>query len=146
MVSENSFIHKEAFRLLCDQELGSGMSRTTFSSRLLPNSVIKVEDSAGNFQNVVEWETWHRVQGTEFERWFAPCEQISPCGSVLIMKRTVPAQDRQYPEKMPVFLTDFKRQNYGLLNGKLVCHDYGSHLMLENGMTKRMKKVEWWQA
>lgn len=24
------------------------------------------------------------------------------------------------------------------------CHDYGTHLMFEHGMTKRMVKADWW--
>src|SRR5690606_7513149 len=134
-MSDNQFVHKEAFKLLCGERLGSGISRVTFAGNMHPDCVVKVEEGAGSFQNVIEWETWHRVIGTEFEKWFAPCRWISPCGAILVMERTQPGPDDSYPEKMPVFLTDFKRQNYGFLKGNLVCHDYGLHLMLEKGMT-----------
>lgn len=140
---DNGFIHKEAFRVLCDDEIGRGISRVTYSSKLLPDYVIKVEENSKWFQNVMEWEVWDRVRFTPYARWFAPCVEISPCGGVLIMKRTEPAQKSKYPDKMPAFFTDFKRENYGLLNGKIVCHDYGCNLLMENGMTKRMRKVEW---
>lgn len=143
-MSDNPAIHRDVFHLLCDQQIGHGMSRSTFSSKLLPNSVVKVEDYAGRFQNVVEWETWQRVRGTPFERWFAPCEWISPNGSVLVMARTTPAT--KFPSTMPVFLTDFKRTNYGLYKGRLVCHDYGTHLMFEHGMSKRERRAEWYDA
>jgi hypothetical protein len=45
---------------------------------------------------------------------------------------------------MPAFFTDLKRENFGLLLGRLVCHDYGVNLLMENGMTKRMRKANWW--
>ncbi|SOY56850.1 hypothetical protein [Cupriavidus taiwanensis] len=143
-MSDNSFIHRDAFNLLCGDRIGYGMSRSVFSSRLLPDCVVKVEEDAGRFQNIVEWETWQRVQGTDVEKWFAPCRWISPNGSVLVMARTTPAI--AYPEKMPVFLCDFKRTNYGLYDGRLVCHDYGTSLIFEHGMTKRMRKADWWDA
>lgn len=141
-MSTNTAIHRDLFHLLCDQQIGYGIARTVWSSRVLPSSVIKVEENAGSFQNVAEWQVWEAVKGTQFERWFAPCEWISANGSVLIQAKTVPAL--KYPERLPVFLTDTKRANYGLYKGRFVCHDYGKHLLLENGMTRRERKVEWW--
>jgi hypothetical protein len=141
-MSEYVHAHREAFNLLCDQLIGTGIGRQVFSSAVFKDAVIKVESSAGSFQNIIEWETWQRIKETKFAKWFAPCVHISPCGSLLIMAKTVPALE--YPEQMPAFLTDFKRANYGMLNGQFVCHDYGTNLLFENGMTKRMKKVEWW--
>lgn len=143
-MSDNAFVHRDAFNLLCDDRIGYGMSRSVFTSRLLPDSVVKVEERAGRFQNVVEWETWLRVQETEVEKWFAPCRWISPNGSVLVMARTTPALE--YPDKMPVFLCDFKRTNYGMYDGRLVCHDYGTSQIFEHGMSKRKRKAEWWDA
>ena len=146
---ENSAMHREAFDLLCGDLLGRGMSRMVFASKLLPDCVVKVEEGAGQFQNVIEWETWQRVMGTPYSRWFAQCKWISPNGSVLIMERTRPPGLDDYPERMPVFLTDMKRTNYGMArsNGDiswLVCHDYGTSLLFEHGMTKRMKKANWY--
>lgn len=153
-MSDNSATWRQAFDLLCDQRIGYGMSRSVFSSKILPDCVIKVEDTAGRFQNIVKWETWQRVRDTPFSRWFAACRWISPTGTILVMERTRPPAPEEYPEKMPAFLCDFKRTNYGISmlpdskSGKpsnvLVCHDYGTHLMFENGMTKRMRKAEWW--
>lgn len=146
--------HREAFHLLCDQRIGGGMSREVYSSKILPDCVIKVEDGAGRFQNIVEWETWQRVMDTPYSRWFAACRWISPNGQILIMERTIPPGPADYPERMPVFLCDYKRTNYGLSQltvaetGKpshvFVCHDYGTNQLFEHGLTKRMRKVEWW--
>lgn len=156
MTDTDSATYRQAFDLLCDQLLGRGMSRNVFSSKILPDCVIKVEDGAGSFQNVIEWETWQRVKDTSASRWFAACRWISPNGTILVMERTRPAAPSEFPESMPTFLCDFKRTNYGMVQsatrtGKpgqewFVCHDYGTHLMFENGMTKRMRKVEWWDA
>jgi hypothetical protein len=140
-LSDNATIHRETFWMLVDERLGGGMSRSVWSSKVLPDMVVKVEDAAEHFQNVVEWETWQRVKGTAYERWFAPCEAISPCGAVLLMARTKPAA--RYPDKMPAFLCDFKRTNYGVYKGRVVCHDYGTNMLFENGMTKRMWKANW---
>jgi hypothetical protein len=141
-MSTNGSVHKEAFWLLCDDRLGGGMSREVYSSKLMPDSVIKIEDVSCHFQNVIEWETWQMVRNTPAEKWFAPCEFISPCGVILVMAKTI--QSNKYPEKMPVFLSDFKKGNYGLYRGNLVCHDYGTNLSMHHGLfTKRVRKANW---
>ncbi|SEL12585.1 hypothetical protein SAMN05216359_105288 [Roseateles sp. YR242] len=148
---------RQAFDLLCDEQIGYGMSRKVFSSKILPDCVIKVEEAAGRFQNIVEWETWNRVKGTEHSRWFAACRWISPNGAILIMERTRPPAPGEFLDRMPAYLCDFKRTNYGMARAEgrhpgepgkdwLVCHDYGTNLLFENGMTKRMHKAEWWDA
>lgn len=144
-------VHVEAFDLLCDERIGRGMSREVFSSKLLPDCVIKIEQGAGQFQNVVEWETWQRVRDTPASRWFAACKWISPNGHILIMERTRPPAPSEFPDKVPVFLTDLKRTNYGMAKSDgerewFVCHDYGTHLMFEHGMSKRLRKADWWDA
>lgn len=142
-MSDNTTVHREAFWMLCDKLIGGGMSRQVFDSRVLLDSVIKVEEAAGCFQNVAEWQVWQHVQGTAFEKWFAPCEHISPSGTVLVMAKTAPAHS--FPDKMPAFLTDLKHGNFGMYEGRLVCHDYGMHLLFENGMTSRMRKAHWFK-
>lgn len=142
---------EEAFNLLCDECIGRGMSRIVYTSRLLPDCVIKVETGAGMFQNVIEWETWQRVVNTPASRWFAECKWIGAAGRILIMERTRPPTPSEFPDKVPVYLTDLKRTNYGMSTGKadsqwLVCHDYGTHRLFEHGMTKRLKKADWFDA
>lgn len=137
--------HIGAFQLLCSEKIGSGMSRQVYTGELFPDCVTKVE-AEGRFQNVMEWETWRRVEHTAYAKWFAPCRWISDNGRVLVMEKTRPAIESEFPEKIPVFLTDTKRANFGVLNGRLVCHDYGSHLLMENGMVGRMKKAAWWDG
>lgn len=140
-MSDNAAMHRELFWTLCDDRIGTGMSREVWSSKVLPNSVIKVESASGKFQNIMEWEIWNWVKGTEYDKWFAPCEWISPNGSVLIMAKTASAA--KYPNKLPVFLTDTKKSNYGMLGNRFVCHDYGVTTLLTFGMSKRERKVRW---
>lgn len=145
----SNHIHEEAFNLLCGELIGRGMSRQVFACHLRDDLVVKSETGHGNFQNVTEWQVWQAVRDTPMAIHFAPCHSISPCGAVLIQSRTRPAGMDEFPRLMPAFLTDFKRTNYGVIVGKkgerkFVCHDYGLHLLLENGMTKRTRLAYWW--
>jgi hypothetical protein len=148
---------EEAFNLLCGEKLGAGISREVFACALLPGYVVKVETDRERFQNIIEWETWNIVQGTDASRWFAECKWISPNGKLLIQERTRPAGPLDYPERIPIWFTDTKRTNWGMARSKkkdgsdgrewLVCHDYGTSLMLQDGTTtKRTKKAEWYEA
>ena len=122
------------------------MSRVVYECKLDPTLVVKVEETAGQFQNVIEWETWKRVQDTPYSRWFAKPHSISDNSCILLMERTQPPQPQQFLAQMPVFLCDFKRTNFGMSGKWLVCHDYGTNLLFEHGMTKRMKKAHWYDA
>ena len=148
---------EEAFNLLCGDKIGYGMSREVFECALLPGYVVKVETDRERFQNIMEWETWRIVSGTASSRWFAECKWISPNGKVLIQERTRPAGLLEFPERIPLWFTDTKRSNWGMARAKnkdgspgkewLVCHDYGTSLMLQDGTTtKRLKKAEWYDA
>lgn len=143
---------EDAFNLLCNDKIGSGIARVVYDSVLLPDCVIKVEQAPHSFQNIIEWQVWQHVSETEHSKWFAQCRHISPCGRILVMEKTRPALE--FPEKIPAYFTDTKRENFGVSmlpdpkSGKpsmrFVCHDYGCHLFHEFGMTKRMKNAEWW--
>ena len=141
-MNEFNFMDSELKRLVLQNKIGAGAGRTVYVCDFVPGLVFKVEDQARSFQNVIEWETWERIRETKLARWFAPCVAISPCGGILVMKRTEPLT--HFPDRMPVFFTDFKRANYGELAGEPVCHDYGTNLLMENGMSSRLKKVKWW--
>ena len=134
-------VEADFVNMFCGEQLGSGVSRDTFRARLDPTCVIKIEKE-NCFQNVIEHETWDRIKYTELAKWFAPVVAISPCGRVLMQKY---AKDLIVPpERLPAFFTDFSRENYGLIGKQVVARDYGFHLMLEKGMTNRMRKVRYW--
>lgn len=146
--------HQEAFDLLCGKLLGRGMSRNVFECKLLPDCVVKVENDEGFFQNIKEWETWQRIKYTKHSAWFAECSWISGNGQILIMEKTVPCYPKDLPEMVPAYLTDLKSENFGMsqlkdpktgeVTNRFVCHDYGSTLLMEKGMTSKMKKADWW--
>jgi hypothetical protein len=107
------------------EELGSGMSRTVFIHPFDETKVIKVENSSTNFQNVLEWQFWQDYKHcNNISKWLAPCHAISDSGTFLIMSRTEPVPKVKIPKKLPKFLTDHKPENIGLLNNRIVCHDY----------------------
>ncbi len=141
----SEFIHKEAFNLLATELIGSGAARKVFSCSLRPDCVVKVEEGSKSFQNITEWQTWQQVQGLPQAKWFAPCLDISPCGSVLVMRRTEPAPKGQLPSRLPAFFTDLKRTNFGLLDGRFVCHDYGISNLISHGLLAGMVKATWWE-
>jgi hypothetical protein len=141
---------RELWNLICGSVLGQGSARTVYEHCLDSGLVLKVESGAGSFQNVLEWETWEQVRDTEHARWFAPCVAISPCGGVLVQRRTV--QPKAYPDLVPNFFTDLKLTNFGTLlpykdeEERFVCHDYGFTRLMGLGLTKRMAKPNWWRA
>lgn len=138
-------IKEDAFNFLCGRLIGRGMTRDVFECNLRKDVVIKVEtpEVRCHFQNIQEWMVWGRVVNTDFEQWFAPVLEMSPNGRILMMARTEPIGIAELPYRLPAFFTDFKLANFGRYRGRIVCHDYGSHLLMEEGMTKRMKKPNW---
>lgn len=138
-------VYRDGFNLLCGNEVATGMTRTVFECNVDKSLVVKVEKAEvrTHFQNLVEWMAWKRVAGTEFEKWFAPVVEISPDGRLLLMKRVEHAPSHMLPDRLPAFFTDFKPSNYGFYEGRVVCCDYGSHLLHEVGMTKRVRRVDW---
>lgn len=124
-------------------ELGYGTSRAIFSHATRDDLIVKLETDSGSFSNVREADVWDAVKDTELAKWFAPVVEISPAGLVLLMKKCRVAIPEALPDKVPAFFTDLKAENWGIYEGRPVCLDYGLHLMLELGMTKRMRKARW---
>jgi hypothetical protein len=132
--------------LICGKAIGSGMSRNVFEYRLSDKWVAKLEHNS-TFQNQVEWEIWNEVKDHKaLSRWFAPCIQISGYGQWLIQARTFPIEKRSLPSKVPHIFTDLKIGNWGWLDGRPVCHDYGTMLCRLFGKhAERLRKADWWQ-
>ena len=117
---------REIKDLILGEKLGGGISRQVFEYALNDKYVVKIEDRSQSFQNIIEWEVWHHLKGCKATaRWLAPCHYISPNGIVMIQERTMPMRPNERPKRVPSWLTDIKPDNWGLLNGKPVCHDYG---------------------
>lgn len=134
---------KEDFiAMICGEHIGGGQYRAVYEHKLDPELVVKIE-AEGTFCNVEEWRIWSEVRSIpQAARWFAPCEAISPGGTILIQRRTTPVQLKRLPERIPYFFTDLKVGNWGRIGRRVVCHDYACHLLPINA--GRMKKAEWW--
>lgn len=134
----------DAFNLLCDKKIGEGIHRDVFTCRINDALVVKVETDGPfrYFANVMEMKFWsEHADHTAVAQWLAPCEYMSPDGLVMLQRRVEPLRRSDVlPEKLPTFLTDIKRENFGWLDGKIVCVDYAMHLDHPN---TRLKKVKW---
>lgn len=140
-------VFEDAFNLFCGDLLGSGIHRKVFECKLRDDLVVKVEDNEPKyawraFANVHEMTFWEDHKLFEpVARWLAPCEWMSPDGLVLLQKRVAMLPlDYELPKRMPTFLTDFKRENYGLYEGRLVCVDYSTTIPNPD---QRLKRAQW---
>lgn len=135
----------DLYSLVCGEPLGAGISRQTYVYLPDPTLVIKVQVEPGRFQNQREWELWNNCQHhADTAKWLAPCVHVSDTGSWMLQRRTTPTSLevlKRRAARVPKFLTDFKASNWGLLNGRPVCHDYGTSLVeAHNGM----RRATWW--
>lgn len=120
-------VQAEVFDALCGDFLGEGSARDVFEFRHDPTKVVKIETKSKSFQNVMEWDIWEWVRGHPLKKWFAPCHFLGGNGIVLIQSRTDPLPAKyRLPKRVPAILGDLKRENFGLLDGRLVAHDYGT--------------------
>lgn len=137
-------ISRDLFFYITGGVIGSGITRTVYEYTMNSEFVLKVETSGASFQNAMEWNTWQELKDTPLGEWLAPIHSISPCGLYLLQHRTRRPLDSKYPTKLPAFLTDQKRDNYGVLpSGRFVCHDYGTCLQFIN-QPGRLVKADWW--
>lgn len=144
--------YEALFRMFAGRQIGRGMSRTvfTYEGPFVPKGeqyVLKVErhPETKKFQNVVEWTVWSEtLHMKRIKQYLAPCVAISPCGRFLIQRRTEVPDKRQFPKRVPAFWTDLQRKNFGVLNGRLVCHDYGTYTWNLQDMSTKPKIAKWW--
>ncbi len=135
----------DAFNLLCGDLIGSGCHRTVYSCRIDPTLVVKVESAESRrFANVFEHAFWSDNQyNKRVAEWLAPVHSISPDGRVLLQRRADPVPlGYDLPDKLPGFLTDHKRENFGLLDGRLVSVDYAITILPPS---MRPRKA-WWNG
>lgn len=145
MNEQHALTFKDAFSLLCGVKLGSGEFRDVFECRLNPQLVVKVEIEPDHgwrtFNNVLEYEFWQYVADNKnVRKWLAPIKYRSPDMRLIVQERCERIPDHMLPKTLPSFLTDIKRSNFGLLNGRVVCVDY-AFTISELNMKKR--KANW---
>ena len=135
-------VNRDFFHLFLGDIIGAGEFRIVYHHAHRKDLVVKAEPNAHSFQNIAEWEFWmDNKDDKKVARWLAPCLYISPCGIFMVQNKTTTPELSQYPKVVPEFLTDLKRRNFGMLNKKLVAHDYGLHNVK---VPTRLKKAEWW--
>lgn len=142
---------RDGLTLIAGNRIGYGITRDVYECVLDHEFVVKCERNGGStvrFQNANEWSFWKQVEHRRWAaRWFAPCESISYAGLWLVQKRTQPIgleQIRRRLPKVPAFFTDLKAENWGMLAGRVVCHDYGLMLTTDVGLgSRRMRKADW---
>lgn len=136
-------IARDFFSSFVGKYLGKGAGREVYQCNINPDIVVKIETTSGSFQNILEWETWDACKETKFKKWFAPCYSISPCGTVLIQKYARDIEDSECPEQVPAFFSDIKKENWGIYNNLPVCRDYGRTLLVDKGLSNKLRKAEW---
>lgn len=133
-------LKNSALSLFVGDKLGSGASRDVYAIRHDPGAVLKVEISGKTFHNQTEWLVWQEMKDWPISDWFAPCLDIDSYGNVLIQRRTQPFDcDRDFKAALtrtrggviPSVLQDIHYANFGMLDGQVVCHDYGYHGFFE---------------
>ena len=123
----SSVVKDDFIRLFCGELIAEGVARKVYEVVGNPKLVVKVETTQETFQNVTEWQLWNELQFTQYGIHLAPCRRISPCGLVLIQERTCELPDVLSLTNVPEWLGDVKEENFGILDGRLVCHDYALH-------------------
>lgn len=122
-----------ALQVLLGEPIGRGTFRTVYA--VDKDRVLKLETSGFSFSNAHEWTLWNDAQDTKWAKWLAPCLDIDEYGAALVMARTQPLTDEQWEglQRVPSFMADVKRDNWGWHDGRAVCHDYGNHGMFSHG-------------
>lgn len=136
---------------LIGEKIGAGLYRSVYQHNWDKNWVIKIEPNSTDC-NVTEFMLWDEVQGLcgdlEWVRnWFTPIYWMSPNGKILCMQKTTeyPKNKKlERPREIPYFFSDVKWDNFGWLENRFVCHDYGFIYKFIK-YDKKMRKItnEW---
>lgn len=122
--------------LLPDQ-LGTGFCRSThslvkWSSNQVRPTVVKCaiqyegNSTEGIRSNLNEFDVWCYVMNRpHLARWFAPVRYMSDCCKFIIMDKCEKLDEDDMPDFIPDFLLDVHHNNLGMLDGRVVCLDYG---------------------
>ena len=122
--------NEDLFNLMCGKVLGRGAYRTVYSCPIREDWVVKL-DTCENFSNICEYQIYRELQDTPIGKWLAPVRWVSAKGMWLIQDKTEPIQRKQMPKKIPSLFADIKLDNWGMLKGRPVCHDYGNNYVYE---------------
>lgn len=146
VILHDRIVGTEFFNLVCGNLLGEGTSRFVFEYKIDKRYVVKIDCSNVSANNL-EWQIWHEIAYVEkMKRWFAPIGTMTTCGRVMLQRRCktgIPYDE--YPKKIPDFFTDLKYENWGMLDGKMVCFDYASTKLLDFKFDYKLVPAKWWR-
>lgn len=142
ILSEDS--SSDLFGLICGKEIGRGQYRTVYQHQLEPDKVVK-HDTCANWSNVHEWQLYCELQDLPLGKWLAPVYWLSPRGIWMIQAKTTPIEIGKFPKKVPAIFADLKPSNWGMFEGRPVCHDFGNSRVytLAREAGKVMQPVTW---
>lgn len=138
---KDPLLYEDAFNLLCGRLLGEGIHRQVFLCKVDPSLVVKVESDTTYWtgSNAAEWANWNDFMfAPAYNKWMCPCLHISPNSRVMIQKRTTPIPAHLLPTEIPAWMMDVKWENFGMLNGQVVLHDYPR---INGSVSKKMVKM-----
>lgn len=126
---------------LLGDRIDHGASRTVFACALDPERFVVKVNRGDSQSNALEWRVWQDLKDAKLGKWLAPCVYLSVNGQVLVQRRTTPVGIKKMPARVPHFFTDLKVQNWGRMDGRIVCHDYD---VIVRDYGRRMNKARWW--
>lgn len=149
-ISHLQDVNTDLILSLCGNKIGSGQFRYVYEYNLDSNYVIKIEPN-NTESNITEHILWDEIKGLcgdldWVSKWFAPVLWMSPNGKILVMQKTEEKPDKERPREIPAFFSDLKRDNFGWIGNRFVCHDYGmifKFIKYEKKMQK-ISKERWW--
>lgn len=136
-------VGKDFVNLICGKLIGEGQYRKVFEFKQDETLVIKYAHEPK--YNILEYLLWEKASFTDIGKWLAPIRWISPDCYWIIQARTQPIRPEELPKKIPAIFCDLKPENWGLLGGRPVCHDYGfsSAFDLARKEGKKLVNVNW---
>ena len=142
--SNNKLYFSEIFNGLCGDIIGEGVSRVVYDCLINDDYVVKIHKASweGINQNYNEFLIYSEAS-VKIRKYLAPIHWISDYNIVLFQRKCEPLQKKQIPKKIPRFLNDRKQENWGLLDGKVVCFDYGICKTTFNSIDTELVDWEW---
>jgi len=133
------------FNYICGDLIGFGITRYVFEYKPDPEWVMKI-DVSNYFANINEWLLWGAIKDDKrYNKWYAPVKDISACGKFMLQKYCTPLSDTDnVPKMLPINFHDIKKENFGLLDERVVLIDYGGQTFMDALPNKiQLKKANW---
>jgi len=148
-ITQMESVNSDLIKMFIGKHINSGCYRSVFEFNPNPDKyVIKIEhdDTNSNTNEFLIWDEVNYLCGdlAWVKEWFAPVLWMSPNGKILIQERTkdYASTNKEYPDQLPSFFTNIKYSNFGWLNNRFVCHDYGAINRFIK-YDKKFRKANW---